>query len=181
LNNHTVGSLTSLENNIFAGTDIGVYLSTNDGTSWSQQNEGFTNNIIILSICIFNNYIIVGAENSGIWRRYLPELIGIQPISKDIPNSFFLSQNYPNPFNPTTKIKFAIPVLPLTKGEAEGVNTKLIIYDILGREVATILNQSLQPGTYEVEWDASNYPSGVYFYKLTARDFTETKKLVLIK
>jgi hypothetical protein len=57
----------------------------------------------------------------------------------------------------------------------------LVIYDILGREVAALVNQQLKPGTYEVDWDAANYPSGVYYYKLTAGDFTETKKMVLVK
>jgi hypothetical protein len=62
-----------------------------------------------------------------------------------------------------------------------GVLVRLVIYDILGREIATLVNQQLKPGTYEVEWDASNYPSGVYFYKLLTSEFIETKKMVLIK
>ena len=103
--------------------------------------------------------------------------VGIQPISNEIPTSYMLSQNYPNPFNPTTKIQFAIPPL---KG-VRGMNTKLMIYDILGREVATLVNQQLKPGSYEVEWDGSNYPSGVYFYKLSTESFTNTKRMVLIK
>jgi len=107
-------------------------------------------------------------------------ILGVNNNSGELPVQFSLYQNYPNPFNPTTKIKFSVPFLPLAKGEAEGV-VKLIIYDILGREVATLVNEKLSPGTYEVEWDASNYPSGVYFYKLTAGDFTQTKKMLLIK
>jgi Secretion system C-terminal sorting domain/Domain of unknown function (DUF5122) beta-propeller len=104
--------------------------------------------------------------------------IGIQPISNEIPASYELYQNYPNPFNPTTKIKFSVP---FNKGGDRGLSTQLKIYDILGREATTLVNEQLKPGTYEVEWDASIYPSGVYFYKLTAGDFTETKKMVLIK
>jgi hypothetical protein len=103
--------------------------------------------------------------------------IGIKKISDNIPISFSLSQNYPNPFNPTTKIRFSIP---LAKG-VRGMEVKLIIYDVLGRELSTLVNQSLKPGAYEVEFDGSNFASGIYFYRLTVGDFTQTKKIVLVK
>jgi len=101
-------------------------------------------------------------------------LVGINQISSEIPDKFSLSQNYPNPFNPTTKIKFAIP-------GASAAQTFLSVFDIQGKEVAILVNESLKPGTYEVEWDAASYPSGVYFYKLVASNVIETKKMVLIK
>jgi hypothetical protein len=101
--------------------------------------------------------------------------IGIQPISTEIPQTFALFQNYPNPFNPTTKIKFDIP---LRNGRDRSL---LKIYDVLGREIETLINEELNPGTYEIEWNAANYPSGVYFYSLTAGNFTQTKKMVIIK
>jgi Secretion system C-terminal sorting domain/Kelch motif len=110
---------------------------------------------------IYYNSILVGSEN----------------ISQTIPANFSLYQNYPNPFNPSTQIKFDIPAS--MKGQTS--NVKLVIYDLLGREVAILVNQQLRPGTYEVEWNATNYPSGVYYYKLTSREFTETKKMILIK
>ncbi len=94
-----------------------------------------------------------------------------------IPKKFDLSQNYPNPFNPKTKIRFGIP----SNVKRETSNVKLKIYDLLGREVAILVNEELKPGTYEADWDGSNYSSGVYFYKLEAGDFTETKKMVLMK
>ena len=94
-----------------------------------------------------------------------------------IPGSYSLSQNYPNPFNPVTKIKFAVPA----NGKRQTADAKLVIYDVLGREVATIVNKPLQPGSYEVNWDATNSPSGVYFYKLETGDFVQTRKMVLIK
>jgi serine protease AprX len=98
--------------------------------------------------------------------------IGIKSNSNEIPAVFRLYNNYPNPFNPLTRIKFDIPKTSFTK---------LIVFDILGREITSLVEQELKPGTYGVEWDASNYPSGVYFYKLISRDFTETKKMVLVK
>jgi hypothetical protein len=104
----------------------------------------------------------------------------VKKISTEEPTSFSLHQNYPNPFNPSTKIKFAIPLL---RGGAagRGVFTKLIVYDILGKQIASLVNQQLQPGTYEVEWDGSNYPSGVYFYTLIYSDFIKSKKMILLK
>ncbi len=102
--------------------------------------------------------------------------IGIEPISSEIPNGFSLSQNYPNPFNPTTKIQFSIPV-----GTGRDLTVQMKVFDILGSEVATLVNDQLQPGTYEVDWDGSGFASGIYYYKLISGDFSETKKMVLIK
>ena len=114
--------------------------------------------------------------------HFQPSLLGIKTLGTDVPGITTLFQNYPNPFNPTTNIKFT---LPLTKGVG-GMDIKLIIYDILGREVATLVNEHLKPGTYEYEWpapsgDGSNFASGIYFYKLQTEDFTQTKRMVLIK
>jgi len=98
--------------------------------------------------------------------------IGIQTISTDVPSSFSLSQNFPNPFNPTTTIKFNIP-------KAENVSLK--IYDALGKEIALLVNESLNPGVYSADWNASGFASGVYFYSFIAADFVQTKKMVLVK
>ncbi len=104
-------------------------------------------------------------------------IVGINQINAEIPENFSLSQNYPNPFNPVTHFKFQI---------AESGLVKLTVCDALGKEVEVLLNRELNPGTYEVDWDASAYPSGVYYYKIqvetSRRDvFTESKKMVLIK
>ncbi len=99
-------------------------------------------------------------------------IIGLTHQEIQIPNNFSLSQNYPNPFNPQTKIKFDVP---------KASYTKLIIYDLLGREVTTLVSEELKPGTYEADWDAAEFSSGVYFYKIIAGDFREIKKMVLMK
>ena len=98
--------------------------------------------------------------------------IGINNISTEIPASYTLSQNYPNPFNPVTNIKFAIP--------ASGF-VKLIVFDMLGRQVETLVNDNLTAGTYNADWDASMYSSGVYFYKLESIEYTDVKKMILVK
>ncbi|GEM_PF-3654939 len=97
---------------------------------------------------------------------------GIRTISENVPGSYSLKQNYPNPFNPATKIQFQI---------AKTGNVKLVVFDILGREVETLLNGQLNPGTYEFSFDASHLTSGIYFYRLTTEAFTDTKKMILVK
>jgi photosystem II stability/assembly factor-like uncharacterized protein len=109
--------------------------------------------------------------NGGISHK-LVFVQGIKMIEGNIPEKFKLEQNYPNPFNPTANIEFQIPKLGLAK---------LTVFDVLGREIEALLNEELNPGSYEVSWDASGYPSGVYFYKLVSGDFSETKKMIFIK
>jgi hypothetical protein len=106
--------------------------------------------------------------------------IGINPVSTEIPSEFKLYQNYPNPFNGKTVIRFQLPVVR-NYGQRTTNNVQLLVYDVLGRHVETIHESSLQPGTYEALWDASRYPSGVYFYNLTSGHYTESKKMLLIK
>jgi len=114
---------------------------------------------------VYNGRVDCGSD------EYQP-INSVIPISNLIPNSFSLMQNYPNPFNPKTKIKFDVVRL----GEV-----KIIVYDVTGREIQTLVNESLKPGTYETSFDGSTLNSGVYFYKLITDGFTETKKMLLIK
>jgi hypothetical protein len=94
---------------------------------------------------------------------------------KTVPENFYLYQNYPNPFNPTTKIKFSIPL------SLKFDICTLKLFDILGREIVTLVNKQLSTGMYEVDFDGTNYSSGVYYYQLTAGDYSETKKMLMIK
>lgn len=107
------------------------------------------------------------------------DLSPITEIKKkdDAPKKFGLMQNYPNPFNPTTLIKFNIPL----ETAQPVVSTELTIYDILGREVKTLINEHLQPGSHKIEFNAADLPSGVYYYSLTTGQFSSTKKMVLIR
>ncbi|MBI3787057.1 MAG: T9SS type A sorting domain-containing protein, partial [Ignavibacteriales bacterium] len=102
--------------------------------------------------------------------NFLP--VSVSEEGNDLPRVFGLSQNYPNPFNPTTSFELQV-------AGYEFVSLK--VYDLLGREVATLLNERKSPGTYKITWDASHLPSGVYLYRMTAGSFVETKKLVLMK
>ncbi len=157
-------------NTIFATVrNSGVYVSNNGG-SWTLWNEGLGNRIMN-EFCIFNNYIFLGTNNS-VWRRPLSELTGIQSISNEIPQGMSLSQNCSNPFNPNTKIKFSIP---------KSSFTILVIYDVTGRKVVTLVNEQLNPGIYEIDWDGSGFSSGIYYYELVADEFIQNRKAVLIK
>jgi photosystem II stability/assembly factor-like uncharacterized protein len=157
---------------------LGVILkTTNAGLNWYQQTTNANYGLL-------GNYFT--SENTGYvvgWGGHILKTtdgggpIGIEPISNEVPAQFNLYQNYPNPFNPNTKIKFQI----VKVGQ-----TFLSVYDVLGREIATLLNEQLNAGTYEVDWDARNYPSGVYYYQLTVNseqlsEYKETKKMVLMK
>ncbi len=104
------------------------------------------------------------------FRTCLP--IGIEPISTEIPQKFELFQNYPNPFNPMTRLKFQMP---------KSGFTKLVVFDVTGKEISILVNENLKPGIYEIDWNAENIPSGVYFYSLITNEYTQTKKMVVLK
>ena len=95
------------------------------------------------------------------------------------PTKFSLEQNYPNPFNPSTTIKYSLSVVETRGGVSQHVTLK--VYDILGREVATLVNQKQNPGNYKVTFDATNLPSGVYVYRMQSGNFTSSKKLILLR
>ena len=111
-------------------------------------------------------------NNGGITRVSLFRGGAVRSISAEIPKAYGLEQNYPNPFNPATKIRFDL------KKEAF---TTIKVYDVLGREVAVIVNEQLHPGVYEADFDASSLSSGIYYYRISASDYSEVKKMVVIK
>lgn len=163
-------------------TEIYYKRSTDGGTSWESDTR-LTNNS---SSSIYPSLTVSGSSVHVVWydRRdgTYPEIyykrnptgnsIGITPISSEIPNGFSLSQNYPNPFNPSTNIEFAIPKSGLVK---------LKVFDLLGGEIETLVNENLKAGIYEADFDASGLSTGIYFYRLEAGNYSETKKMMLIK
>ncbi|MDQ7818184.1 MAG: T9SS type A sorting domain-containing protein [Melioribacteraceae bacterium] len=113
---------------------------------------------------------LVYAEING--NIFGKTITSIDKTAQSLPLNFILYQNYPNPFNPATTIKFSLP---------ENAFTKLIVFDILGREVKILVNQNLEAGYHEVEFNAINLPSGIYFYRMQANDFITSRKMLLIK
>jgi len=106
-------------------------------------------------------------------------VVGINSISNEIPKEFSLSQNYPNPFNPMTHLEIACP--PARQGISKLGFVSLKVYDLLGKEVKTLVNENKPAGRYSVEFDGGDLSSGIYFYKLTAGDFSITRKMTLLK
>jgi hypothetical protein len=141
---------------------------------------------ITTGCCIYMAFLPTSAVFSGLWTSMsypadwiytdptpcIIPVIGINTLGNEIPKDYNLSQNYPNPFNPTTSIKFSIPKSGLVS---------LKVYDILGREINTLVNQFKSEGTYIVDFNASSLTSGIYFYKIEVNDFVAVKKMVLIK
>jgi photosystem II stability/assembly factor-like uncharacterized protein len=174
--NYHINSIyfTSLDTGWFAGGNQ-IRYTTNGGVNWISQSSGTTNYLYSIFFVNSNTGWAVGA-NGTILKTINGGVTSISKLSNEIPDNFILFQNYPNPFNPTTKIRFEIP---LRKG-GEGV-VSLKVYNITGKELATLVNEQLQPGTYEVTFNGSNLSSGLYFYRLEASDFVQTKKLILLK
>ena len=156
----------------------GIYYTTNSGLTWGLQYQSI-GAATVNDICFLNPLTgyAGGQTGTGILKTTNGGLTPVQFLADEVPKNNKLLQNYPNPFNPSTKIKFDLPKLS---------NTKLIIYDVLGCELATLVNEQLKPGTYEVEWDGSNFASGIYFYQIVIEDAersrsVETKRMILIK
>ncbi len=171
------------ENIGFTTSSNTVFKTTNGGLNWFQIRICSDNALSVVyfsdtltGYIVGNNGTIIKTTNGG------GEPIGIQPISTEIPKQFVLHQNYPNPFNPTTKIKFSLPAVGQRHSASGGFDVRLVIYDILGREVDVLVNEQLNPGVYEAEWNGTNFSSGVYFYQLSINsEQLATKKMVLIK
>ncbi len=151
----------------------GVLLNTkNGGDTWQKIQTG--TNLNLYSVSVADNFIWV-AGDSGLVMRGRTDLLNVTSISSNHSNiisQYEIGQNYPNPFNPSTIINYEIPKSSLVT---------LKVYDVLGREVATLVNEEKQAGRYNVTFNASKYSSGVYFYRITAGDFSQIKKMVLLK
>jgi hypothetical protein len=148
-----------------------VYSRLAPGKTWTQYGDLPTGDG-----CTSFNAGTTRANKPGLCLTF-DYLINVNNEHNNIPEKFALYQNYPNPFNPFTVIKYDVP----KNVKRQTSNVKLIVFDVTGKEIATLINGEREPGTYEVTFDARNLPSGVYFYKITAGEFTDTKKLVLIK
>ena len=163
---------TTNENRVFAATISGIFYTTIKGTKWFKINAGLTNTEIY-TLATDNDFVYAGVSNMGLWRYSLAKMNAPAfVLNNETPSTFSISQNYPNPFNPTTNIRYEIPKNSIVK---------LVVFDALGREIITLVNEQLNPGTYESTFNASQYPSGVYFYRLITDGFSETKKMVLLK
>jgi len=169
-------------------TDVNVYdvkieLSVDNGTSWSTITESTPNTGTYSWIvesqdssdqCLIR---ITNVDDGNVLDVSddvftIDMITGVEELEEGIPSEFDLSQNYPNPFNPITLIKYQVPEASLVS---------IIIYDVIGREIATLINEVKQPGVYQVSFNGENLASGVYFYKMIAGDFSSVKKMNFLK
>lgn len=186
-----VFTLTEYGNDLYAG---GLYtiaggqtvngIAKWNGSTWSGLGSGFWNggsNVYgAETSCIYNNKLVcggifssaggVGAGNIAQWDGLA--LTGLTNHNNNKPDKFELSQNYPNPFNPSTKIKYQIPV---------SENVKLSVFDITGKEIALLVNEKQAAGAYEISWKADGFSTGVYFYRIISGNYSETKRMLMIK
>ena len=160
---------------VFAGTfGGGVYLFTNNGSSWRRVNTGLTNlDVLALAASPDTSGNLFAGTGAGVWRRPLSEMItSVQPVSHELPERLAPDQNYPNPFNPSTTISFTIP---------HSSYVVLKIYNIMGQEVKTLVNERKDEGEHLVQFNAEGLPSGVYWYRLSTSGSTLTRKMLFIK
>ncbi len=151
--------------------DIGVFMSSNYGTNWIELAQGLPNTVAIhLDYNQISGKLRIGTHGRGVYE--LSGSLSILSNKSNIASDYTLSQNYPNPFNPSTKIQFSIP-------KSEFVTLK--VYDIMGREIKSLVNKKLYAGSYEINFTADNLASGVYLYKIVAGNYTESKKMLLVK
>ncbi|MEZ4691369.1 MAG: YCF48-related protein [Ignavibacteria bacterium] len=161
LTGYTVGTL---------GT---IAKTTNGGENWFLQESNTTKRLNSVYMINDSDGFIVGDSGKILKTTTGGVLTGFTNLNTEIPDKYSLSQNYPNPFNPSTVISYELPV---TK------HVKLVVYDVLGNEVAALVNENKPAGSYEVLFEGSNYPSGVYFYRLEVEDnILDTKRMVLLK
>jgi photosystem II stability/assembly factor-like uncharacterized protein len=157
-----------------------LFKTTNGGLNWRQENTGHLF-YPWLSIFCFNDSVVWGVGGMNYVMHTTnggQSLVSIANNSENAIKEYELYQNYPNPFNPTTKIRFEIP---LSKGGQRGLYSSLKVYDILGKEITTLINEKLNPGVYEADFDGSNFASGVYFYQLRYADYVQMHKMILLK
>ena len=164
----------------WAVSGTNVYSSQDSGKTWSATTyEGYEGSVPL------NHLSLSGSYGSGIGWAVGDDgtIIGFKRVITDVsrgvselPNAYVLYQNYPNPFNPTTTIKYQIPEV---RGQRSDVSLR--VFDLLGREVATLVNEVEKPGEYSVQWNAKGLASGVYFYQLRSGDFVAMRRMLVIR
>ena len=173
----------SNSNHVYVGNDLGVFVSTNGGDNWMSFNEGFPEAVILADLVLSpsNRVLRAATHSNGVYERKLLSATTDVADQIEIPSGFRLEQNYPNPFNPTTEIRYQTP---------EVSHVSLKVYDILGREVATLVDEVKEAGVYNYQFSVHNsqFASGVYFYRLSVRTpsgqangVSITKKMMLIR
>jgi len=165
--------ISSYQNVLIASVaTFSILISYDGGNNWSDFNDGLFTDWTFPALAINPPYIWALRDFMGnAYYRPLANITGVEN-NNELPSGYSLHQNYPNPFNPSTIIKYSIP---------QSSNVIIRVFDIVGNEIETLVNEEQPIGTYEINWHAQNLPSGVYFYQLSAGNYLETKKMSLLK
>ncbi|MFH0735226.1 MAG: T9SS type A sorting domain-containing protein [bacterium] len=175
IDNRIIGNtIFAYGNDLFVGSTEGKIYRYNKNNSWDLiSNDLLPTNSSVVKMQVFEDFLFVGLENSGAYKCSLSEILtSVDENIEEIPTTFELAQNYPNPFNPSTTILFSL----LTK---EFVTLK--IYDVLGKEIITLVNEELNAGKHSKQWNAEGLSSGIYFCNLKAGNNSSIKKMILLK
>lgn len=160
-------------NVLFVGSDVGAYVSFNTGGSWQFLGQGLPMvSVYDMKVHPTGNFLVAGTHGRSMYKIDLAQVLGISSGEENIASEFSLGQNYPNPFNPSTVINYTLKV---------SSNVSLKIFDMLGKEIAILVDKSQNAGSYDVRFDGSNLSGGIYFYSIEVNKFKETKKMLLIK
>jgi photosystem II stability/assembly factor-like uncharacterized protein len=164
----------STNDNLYFSTSMeGVYRSTNNGLTWTQVNLGLAEDSYLYAVSIDpDGYLYTGAYQYGIYKSIKATTVSVKNLTTIKPDKFLLEQNFPNPFNSTTTIRYSLPA---------DNHVEIKIYDMLGKEVTTLVNDRQIAGKYEIKFEADNLTSGVYFYSIRAGNLYDSKKLMLLK
>lgn len=170
-----VRSLISFNKNLILGTTEGVYKSSNLGLTWQKIN-GTLPSTTVTSIIVNEKYdrLYIGTEGDGLWTTYLSNIVTEvdDNFTNAVPSDYLLYQNYPNPFNPSTTIKYSVP-------KHSFVTIK--IYDVLGRQITTLINENKSPGNYSIDFNSNNLSSGIYIYTMKSNGFFYSRKMSVLK
>lgn len=169
--------VVSNDGSMYAGTKGNWVYKSDNGDDWTLINSGMGDEKYVLSLLITNiGYLYAGMDYYGLYKSVDKVVTDVENVEMN-PTEFVLHQNYPNPFNPSTTIRYSIPNL----GNKDFCSVRLKVYNVLGSEITTLVNEQQQSGQYEVQFDASNLTSGVYYYQLKAGAFIRTNKMILAK
>lgn len=178
---HQYSALIIKGGSMFLGTSDGLYLSTDNAASWTSHKEGLLYTYLAY-LTLANDGYLYGAGGAGIYKSSQAVVTGIGDFAGELPEGFALAQNYPNPFNPNTTITFNLP----QNGRSGLGLVELKIFDLLGKEVKTLISQPMAAGFHSVQWDGNNnagqpVASGVYLYRLSAGELVSTQKMMLLR
>jgi len=150
---------------------VGVYTSIDNGTTWGPVNAGLPNTSVY-SLANSGTALFAGTRKNGVFRIPLSDVTAVEKPPAPMPGQYELSQNYPNPFNPSATIRYGVP---------NRMHVTLNVFNTLGQEVALLQNGEQEAGYHEVRFDGSGLSSGVYFYRIQAGEFVQTRKLLLLR